>query len=265
VGRWLSEKGRLEASGWAINERAGLPAHKVFLVREGKVLADTPVDHDRPDVAEALGNELFMISGWKLEIPGNSIGLGELKLEIYAVMTDGMSVVKLGAKSIRVSPVGVRKTAPDSSFERIIASRLLRQSSSVPDRSAEGNKWPKMNVEEAEFGDGWLKIKGWALSSAGIKTVKVYMDKKFLGNCFLGYYRPDVRAAYPYVSDSERSGFLFVARISKSGDKIVSNVDVLVEDRQGQLTTFPKPIVLKKKSRNVTGEIFQCLVYPNPI
>lgn len=53
---------RLDLRGWAVVLAGELDAVEVVL--DGRVLASFPVDTQRPDVAEALGRERFLRSGW---------------------------------------------------------------------------------------------------------------------------------------------------------------------------------------------------------
>ena len=226
VGRWLSEKGTLRISGWAVDEEAGMPALKVFLVHDGLVLAESDVNRSRPDVAEARSNENLENSGWVLEIAGKMLPIGEARLEVYALMQSGMYVVKLGAKTIRVSAWSDRKPSWDPSIERIIARRLRED--------AEAGKWPKMNVDEASLNDGRLHVKGWAVSPAGIRKIKVYVNDEFVGLAFYGRPRPDVARKFPFIDEACRAGFEL--RAARADESDTWHIRTEVIDKGGRTT-----------------------------
>ena len=54
--------GRLEMRGWAAARSGGLEAVEVLL--DGRLLAELPVAHPRPDVAALLGEPRYLHSGW---------------------------------------------------------------------------------------------------------------------------------------------------------------------------------------------------------
>lgn len=75
--------GRLEMSGWAAG-RAG-EAEAVEVVLDGRVLAELPVAHPRPDVAGMLGEPRYLHSGWGGAFalpPGTSRGSSVLVIRI---------------------------------------------------------------------------------------------------------------------------------------------------------------------------------------
>jgi hypothetical protein len=222
VGRWLSEKGALRISGWAVDEEAGMPARKVFLVHDGLIVAESVVNRSRPDVAEAWSNENLENSGWVLEIAGKMLPIGEARLEVYALMQSGMAVVKLGAKTIRMSPLCDRQPSWDPSIQRIIARRLR-------DDAAAG-KWPKMNVDEAYIRNGELFVRGWALSPYGIRRVKIYVSDQFIGYCLYGTPRDDVARYYPWIPGSKRSGFALKTCYNVMEQSRTVTLTVLVQD-----------------------------------
>ena len=228
VGRWLSEKGTLRISGWAVDEEAGMPARKVFLVHDGLIVAESVVNRSRPDVAEAWSNENLGNSGWVLEIAGKMLPVGGARLEVYALMQSGMAVVKLGAKTMRVSAWSDRKPSWDPSIERIIARRLRED--------AAAGKWPKMNVDEAYIRNGELFVRGWALSPEGIRGLKIYLEDRLLGIAMPCHPRPDVRRHYPFVHCTGNPGFSFTSPIILPADKKAIKITVIaVDSRAGKV------------------------------
>ena len=67
-----------------------------------------------------------------------------------------------------------------------------------------------MTLEEPAAGlvhMGVGNLRGWALSSAGIRKVTAYLDGALLAEIPYGGTRGDVGAVFPDISGSERSGF----------------------------------------------------------
>jgi hypothetical protein len=223
VGRWLSEDGLLKVSGWAVDEQERLPAAKVFLVREGTILANAKVDKERPDVGEAWSDERLADSGWTLKIEGHRLGEGDCCLEMYALMRDAESVVKLGSNTVRVSSGSSLEPIPKALLDKLITKRLLRD--------AQSGKWPKMSVDYAYANNGEIHVMGWALSPAGVRRVNVYCEDKFVAPAFLGYPRPDVQARYPFVRCGEKPGFTLNKKIGPSAADEARSIRVVVIDR----------------------------------
>ena len=79
--------------------------------------------------------------------------------------------------------------------------------------SPEGNNGSdsfKVTLEEPAAGlvhMGVGNLRGWALSSAGIRKVTAYLDGALLAEIPYGGTRGDVGAVFPDISGSERSGF----------------------------------------------------------
>lgn len=225
VGRWLSEKGVLKASGWAVDEGAGQPARRVFLVHEQVIVAASYIDRSRPDLVKAKSNDKLEYCGWTLEVEGKLLPYGDVTLEVYALLQSGESVKKLGGRTIRVSPMSSGKPLRDGVMERIIARRL--------EQDAAAGKWPKMNVDEAYIIQNRLHVKGWAVSPPGIHKVKVYINDTFLGLCFYGLQRPDVKQMFPMLRDSFKSGFALNSNQGPYGDPKIS-IKVAVQDTSGR-------------------------------
>ena len=174
LGRRLSVIGTLIAVGWAIDEEAKLPAKEVLLVRAGKILARSPVNMMRADVAAQRSLEAYSTSGWTISISGQDLGLGEHDLEILAVMQDQSSVVRLGSKTVKVCPLCKEYPARQVSVDMILAKRMLRESlSQVGGDSTQDKKWPKMNIDEASIKEGQLVVRGWAISPAEISRFRL--------------------------------------------------------------------------------------------
>jgi len=243
LGRRLSVTGTLIVVGWAIDEAAELPAMEVLLVRAGQIRARSPVNMMRADVAAQRSLESYSTSGWSISISGQDLGLGEHDLEIFAVMQDQSSVVRLGSKTVQVCPLCHEDPARQVSVDMILAKRMLRESlSQEGGDSTQDKKWPKMNIDEASIKDGQLVVRGWAISPVGISRVKVYVNDKFVGSCFYGEPRPDVKRSYPYVNQSELSGFRLVTTVIELKGPESPFLKIQVIDLTGRSSEFEKSL-----------------------
>jgi len=74
---------------------------------------------------------------------------------------------------------------------------------------------PKDSIVTAD--SPFLEISGWALSSDKIKEINVLIDNTFVGKAAYGIPRPDVKNAYPTISDSDISGFWFEVNFNNLG------------------------------------------------
>jgi hypothetical protein len=243
LGRRLSVTGTLIVVGWAIDEEANLPAKEVLLVRAGKILARSPVNTVRADVAAERSIEAYSTSGWTISMSGQDLGLGEHDLEIFVLMQDQSSVVRLGSKTVKVCPLCHEDPARQVSADMIFAKRMLRESLlQESGDSTQDKKWPKMKIDEASIKDGQLVVRGWAISPAGIHRVRVYLDGKLLAPCFYGHPRPDVKRSYPFVQDSRRSGFSLVKTIDIPNEKLTVCVKVVAFVREAGKVEFEKEL-----------------------
>jgi hypothetical protein len=83
--RALGRDRRLEIVGWALGEE--LAATEVLVIAEGVQAAVSPVDGDRPDVAEKYPDRPAAAScGFRIELLGE--GEGQSLLELFAVLED---------------------------------------------------------------------------------------------------------------------------------------------------------------------------------
>lgn len=83
--RALGSERRLEIVGWVLGKE--LVATEVVVVADGIQAAASPVDGDRPDVAEKFPDQPAAGScGFRVELAGE--GQGESTLELFAVLED---------------------------------------------------------------------------------------------------------------------------------------------------------------------------------
>ena len=82
--------------------------------------------------------------------------------------------------------------------------RIFEPAGSEPVSSLE------VTLEEPDFGlvqMGVGNLRGWAVSSAGIRKVEAFLDGEFLGEIPYGGARGDVGLAFPDINGSDQSGF----------------------------------------------------------
>ena len=68
---------------------------------------------------------------------------------------------------------------------------------------------------------GEVKVRGWAVTSSGVKEVRVYVDNIDLGTITYGTTRTDVNKAYPGYSSGDNAGFEGIINLGgmTTGDK----------------------------------------------
>lgn len=88
--------------GWAIDFTTKLPAKEVWLITEGKLIQKIAVGTKRPDVAKKFHLPKYVDSGWIGQSPFLMLGQGHWFVEAFAMMTDGVTLVRLGGEKITV-------------------------------------------------------------------------------------------------------------------------------------------------------------------
>lgn len=81
----LTEAGDIAASGWAHNPLLKKPADHVVVLVDGKAFGFNRVCYERPDVADALGNQRLLRTGWRVIIPAEAGGIDPSLLAFVAV------------------------------------------------------------------------------------------------------------------------------------------------------------------------------------
>ena len=70
-----------------------------------------------------------------------------------------------------------------------------------------------------DYVTGKVTFQGWALSERGnIQQVEILVDGNFIGPAAYGFQRPDVQNAYPFVTNSLNSGWMFTMDTTKLGN-----------------------------------------------
>ncbi|HEY6136779.1 MAG TPA: Ig-like domain-containing protein [Thermoanaerobaculia bacterium] len=66
---------------------------------------------------------------------------------------------------------------------------------------------------------GNVTFQGWAVSETGfIQQVEILVDGNFMGPAAYGFQRPDVQAAYPFITNSLNSGWQYTMDTTKLGN-----------------------------------------------
>ena len=68
----------------------------------------------------------------------------------------------------------------------------------------------RLSLEEpvvGEIHEGVGNLRGWAVAAEGIEKIEIWIDGAYAFDAPYGGNRDDVRAAFPDVNDSEKSGF----------------------------------------------------------
>jgi hypothetical protein len=87
-----------------------------------------------------------------------------------------------------------------------------------------------------DFMKGTVTFQGWALlEGGGPLTVEVRVDGDFKGQAQYGFPRPDVAVQYPYLFNSQNSGWRFVIDTTKLANS-KHTVTISVVDSRGQRT-----------------------------
>ena len=82
----------------------------------------------------------------------------------------------------------------------------------VQDGTHEATEIQELICDEALLApSGELTLAGWAVSSSGIRQIRIVSDGKVLGVAELGHDRPDVGRKFPTIAAARKSGFRFSA------------------------------------------------------
>jgi rhamnosyltransferase len=97
---------------------------------------------------------------------------------------------------------------------------------------------PRLTELSAVKVSEWLVVEGWALSSHGIKNVKMSLDDKSLGPVFYGVERFDVALGYPNIHGSVFSGFRKMLKLRAGMAKGPHRLKITAESNDGDLATI---------------------------
>ena len=63
-----------------------------------------------------------------------------------------------------------------------------------------------------------MTFQGWAVAETILTSVEIIVDGDFKGLAQLNYPRPDVAQQYPYLANSQNSGWRFIIDTTKLGN-----------------------------------------------
>ena len=206
---------KIKIRGWALDEY-GVKEVRVYV--DGKDLGTVPYGTNRPDVNNVYpGYPSGNNSGFDGTVDISNISAGDKKLAVKITSNDGTE--KTIERTIKVVRLETRICLDEPSSGYTLT----------------GNS---------------LKIRGWALSSVGIKEVRVYVDGKDLGTVPYGTNRSDVNNVYPGYPSGNNPGFDGTVNISSisSGNKTLT---VRITANDGKTQTIERAIKIKRAETRV--------------
>ena len=183
--------GTLRVSGWALAS-SGVKEVRVYV--DGKDLGTVNYGTTRTDVNNAYpGYPSGNNAGFEGSVNLSNISAGTKRVIVKITANDGTS----------------------QSIERTIKVERL-----------ESKSWLD-NPNNNSISSGTLRVSGWALSSSGVKEVRVYVDGKDLGTVNYGTTRTDVNNAHPGYPSGNNAGFegsVNLSNISAGTKKVIVKI-----------------------------------------
>ena len=201
-------------------------------IKVEKLLSRSSLDEPTSNTTVASGQ--LKVRGWALADSGikevrvyvDSIDLGTITYgttrtdvnKAYPGYSSGNNagfegIVDISSVSTGNKKLTVKITANDGTIQSI-------------DRTINVKNLPAMNsLDEPTIGTvtttGEVKVRGWAVTSSGVKEVRVYVDNIDLGTITYGTTRTDVNKAYPGYSSGDNAGFEGIINLGgmTTGDK----------------------------------------------
>jgi ADP-heptose:LPS heptosyltransferase/GT2 family glycosyltransferase len=105
------------------------------------------------------------------------------------------------------------------------------------------NLWPiRLFVEDVRVdGESELRVRGWAISRAGIASISIHLGDTLLGEAERGLQRPDIAATYTDYAEAKDSGFLFAASLRGHASGPAA-IRVQVADTEGEKRQASVPV-----------------------
>jgi ADP-heptose:LPS heptosyltransferase/GT2 family glycosyltransferase len=174
----------LNGAGWAI---APEDIAEVVVTLDDLVLTHARYGLPRPDVARNFPHYRHVDHcgfAFSAQVPADAVITASSQLGIVVKTVGGQT----GRRGVRVSP---------------------------PAPPAAQVTWPiRLFVEDVRVGGaGDLRLRGWALSRAGIASIAVFLGEAKLGEADHGLARPDIAEIYTDYPDAAQSGFVFGASL----------------------------------------------------
>jgi N-acetylmuramoyl-L-alanine amidase len=221
----LEPGGTLHVRGWALTLAATqsvevrLGGHSLGLAHT--LLSREDVGAAHPDYPHA-GTAGFAL---RCEVPAALAG----ERQASAIVTDANGRTRAAS----VALTGAAAAAPDPG--------ALGPGALAPMRAT---------LEEARIdAGGVLRVRGWAVSLAPVRRVRVYLDDKPLGTATLGLPREDVALAFPGYPDAGHAGFLLQQDIARPPPPAGRTVRVSVTAAGGIRRELTAPLVVAAAAR----------------
>lgn len=203
----------LTVRGWAINP-SGVKEVKVYI--DGVLKGQAALGLSRPDIA----------SIYKESYPNTSTCGYKLDVDI--------SQLSAGSKTVTVEQIG-NDTTTLKQTKTVVVKTL--QAVSRIDEPSEGQN----------ISGNSIKVRGWAISSTGVKEVKVYVDGKLKGTVNPNIARPDIKNAFSKYPGAETSGYELMVDLSDiaGGNKVIRTEEIANDN---SVNVSQKNINVKKLS-----------------
>ncbi len=182
---WIDEptlnakiKGNIKVRGWAVNA-SGIKEVKVYA--NNIYIANATIGMSRPDVRNAYPEYINSDkSGYEYDINTTSIPAGTQNIKVQAIGNDGT----------------IQESTSIVNLEKLAAYTWLDE--------------PIINSPI----NGNIKVRGWAVNASGVKEVKIYVNKTYIGSANIGISRSDVGKVYPEYINSSNSGYEYTVDVS---------------------------------------------------
>lgn len=156
-------------SGWAINE-TGIKVVQIYL--NNKFIGNANYGISRPDVANVYKSySIGKNVGFIFQLDTSIIKTATALITIKSLGNDGD--VKQTNITIKKPPISC---VDNPSYDRYINGKDI-------------------------------KVSGWAINPSGVNVAKIYINGSYCGNAIYGIDRPDLKKAFPYYINSNKSGY----------------------------------------------------------
>jgi len=219
--RTLTPNGCLYLSGWVVDAEKNSTVDQVVAVVNNEIVMESPVNIDRPDVADVYKNPDFINSGWQMEIRGQFLPYGESSIDLYGIREKNKAYFKIGTVNVRVMEGKDPSTIEVAEF--------------VNDPAQGLGVFDNLNYDGT-----YLSGSGWAVSplpeDSDVEVIITDANHHILAHAWVMEERADI--ADHFQDESKRiSGWSFISQISglKSGTQIFAYVYLPEENKAYRL------------------------------
>ena len=201
----------IEVSGFALSSTG---VKSVTVSVNGILVGSAKIGIERTDIATSYPMYTNAgTSGFTVSVARNRFARGNNTVTVKSTGTDG--IVTTASVSISVD-------------KPVLAPKAVLESPTV-----------------SAIGNDDIKVSGYALSEAGVKSVKVLLNGKPTGTATIGISRPDIATANPDYINAANSGFEYLVRKNTlfPGSNVIT---VTVTGNDGTVKTFTHNITVDK-------------------